>query len=229
MPPWFKRQNAIVDAVVAAGVTFGMSGWFAAVLHGSGLMAVWVALFGLFQLLRFVNALMGELQWVRMHEALLREKKRTPEPAQHDGYREAAVIEELPSADEVRLEEEVPRRRRYAQASLAIAGALVWLMTLIPGFVFGVWQVAGAATFIAAAMALFLTTMHAMRAKQREMSRRDYFIQHLDRDTKAMLDPQRRVRVDTENANLRAGVDFGVPAEELDAEDAEPPAKRSAR
>lgn len=230
MPTWLQKKTLGVDLAVAASMTLGLWGWFGAVLHNSGMLAVFLGFTGLFQMLRFVNAQIGELQWARMHEALLRDKAQPgiPPPARGDGYREAAAVDEPPADDVLRLETEVPRRRRRAMLSLGVAGASVWLLTLVPGLLFGTCQVAVAATFVAAVTALFFWTMRAVRAKQRDMSRDDYFIQHLDRDTKALLEPKPRVRVETENAHLRVGVDFGVPAEQLEPDDAGAEPTRSA-
>lgn len=218
MPGWFKAKTALVDALVAAGAAFSVASWFAAVLHVEGAVALYVAVFGLLQLFRFVNAQLASLEWAKMHEAILVEKKAEA-PARADGYREAGVIDEPPAVDDEFLAREVPRRRRNARLSLGVAGALVWLVTLVPGFLFGAWAVVGIATALALAMALFVRTMNTMR--KRDAHGTDYFMQHLERDTKAILE-RKRTRIESrpeEPAHLRVGVDFGVPSEELDGND----------
>jgi hypothetical protein len=202
VPTWWKRQTATVDAFVAGGVTLVLFWWFGQLLQLAGTVALFAAVFGAFQLLRFVGAQLAELQWVRLHEAVLREKTQQTPPLV-EGYRQAAIIEEEPDPDDERLAKEVRRRERRAMTSLGIAGGVVWAASVVLGGL-------ALPTFVAGLLASFAFAVRAWR--RHEAKRRDYFTQHLERDTKAILDPQSRVRV--EDAKLRVGVDFGVPAEE---------------
>jgi hypothetical protein len=209
-PTWWKRQTATIDAFVAGGVTLCLFWWFGQLLQLAGTIALYAGVFGAFQLMRFVGAQLAELQWVRLHEAVLREKKPPAAPAAGaDGYRQAAVIEEPFDPEDDGLADEVRRRGRRATTSLAIAGAAVWAASVAIGGVV-------VPTLLAALVATFAFAVRAWR--RHEAKRRDFFMQHLERDTTALLEPKRRVRV--ADTQLRAGVDFGVPATALDESEA---------
>ena len=98
-------------------------------------------------------------------------------------------------------------------------------MSALVGLAAGSWNVLGAATFVGVLLGVMTLAVRAWRTQ--EAKRRDYFTSHLEHDTKAMLDPKPRVRV--EDTHLRVGVDFGVPAAELtEADDQTGEAKKRA-
>jgi hypothetical protein len=144
-----------------------------------------------------------------MHQAILREKAPAPAPARGDGYREAAVVEELADADDESLAADVHRRGRRAKLSLAVVCALLWGASAVPGLLAGYWGVFGGASLAAIMLAISQVAIYAWR--RHEAKRRDYFTRHLERDTQALLEPKRRVA----DPQVRVGVDFGVPAEQL--------------
>jgi len=198
MNGWFTRKQAMFDAVVSTGAASFVWFWFAQVLGLAGSLGLVSALFAAAQLVRFVNAQLAALEWAKLQEAGLPEKQPKAIVPRGDGYRDAAVIDEVPSPDTARDETEIRRTRSRAHRSLGIVATSAALATLVPGFAFGAWAVPVVLGFVAALAALFLLTMRGMRRRQ----------------ARAADDAFVRQRVAVDPLRVRVGVDFGVPAEE---------------
>jgi hypothetical protein len=102
----------------------------------------------------------------------------------------------------------IPQQRLRAKIALGLASAVAYLPGLSRAY-----RASDSLWSFALFIALFAVTMTvgllAMRWSERRAAKTDFFLQHLEQDTRALLEPPR----------LRVGVDVGVPAE--DAEPAE--------
>lgn len=187
MNGWFSPKRAVTDAVIAGTMSLFMLGWFGQVLGRMGSLALIAGMFGIFQLIRFMNAQLATLEWARLQESG-RDEKKPVVAMPRAGYRDLGEREEETDAD--LYEKEIPRRRRRARIALGIIGAIAAALVLVPGIAFGAWL------FPEIIGVLALTTIafrYGMRLMQRGQAR-----------PLPVAEPR-----------VRIGVDFGVPQTQL--------------
>lgn len=211
MRPWLRLKTLLVDLAVSGGIAAFLWMWFADALGSNSGALLAGSVFGLFQLLRFINAQLVTLEWVKLNEAGLAPERPAANDGvpRGDGYRIGARIEEQPSPDEEQARREVAGRRRGAILKLSVVGGALGLGSLIPALMYEAWTAIGVVAFV---VALTAAALMGTRARRRSEARRsDHFMQHLARDTRAVVEGK---RVAVDEPHLRVGVDFGVPNDE---------------